>query len=128
LLPHHRWIVHTVVLALALPALLGLLTGPATSAAAALERDIALWVCNSEGNGGPAGPDQSPAQHDGSCILCSVCAAAAGPAPAEPASAFPALSRTPAAKPHPLAAQLRPHPSLLLSGSPPRGPPSLLLI
>lgn len=123
--PYRRWIVHTVMLALVLPAFLGLLPQPAISAAAALERDIALSVCGPFGAYGPAGQDQHPARHD-ACILCVVCATASGPAPGDAASAFLGVPRTAGRSPHPVPSRLRPLPSLLLFANPPRGPPFFL--
>jgi hypothetical protein len=124
---HRRWILHAVAVAFALPALLGLLPNPATSAVSALERDIALSICGPYGNGGPAGPEQLPLHAD-ACILCSICAAAAGPAPGDADKAFSVERRTSAVTPYPPAVHLRPASSWLLFGSPPRGPPSILQV
>jgi hypothetical protein len=124
---HHRWIFQAVAIALVLPALLGLLPNSATSAASALERDIALSVCGSYGKGGPAGPQQHPA-HPDACVLCSICAAAAGSAPVDAGAAFIALNRSSVVESLPRATQSRPASSWLLFGSPPRGPPSILLV
>jgi hypothetical protein len=124
---HRRWILHAVVIALSVPVILGLLPNPATSAASALERDLALSICGPYGNGGPAGREQLPS-HPDACILCSICAAAAGPAPGDAGKAFFIERRTSAVAPHPLAVQLRPALSWLLFGSPPRGPPSILQV
>jgi hypothetical protein len=115
------------MLALVLPALLGLVPRPAISAAAALERDIALSVCGPFGTDDPAGQEQHPARHD-ACILCVACAAASGPAPGDAAAAFPVVPRTATSGPHPVAAGFRPLPSLLLFGNPPRGPPTSLQV
>jgi hypothetical protein len=124
---NRRWIFHAVAIALVLPVLLGLLPNPASSAASALERDIALSVCGSYGNGGPAGPQQHPA-HPDACILCSICAAATAPAPGDAGAAVDALNRTPAVSSLPRATHSRPALSWLLFGSPPRGPPSILRV
>jgi len=122
-----RWVAQTVLLAFALPALLGLLPAPSISAAAALDRDLAASLCSNFGTGTPSGQEQHHPLHE-DCILCVVCKAAAGHALATGGSAFPGLPHTVAAVPPPLTALARPDPSLLLSGSPPRGPPSILQV
>jgi hypothetical protein len=124
---HRRWIAQAVILAFAVPALLGLLPAPGATAASALERDLAASVCSNVGSGTPSGQEQHHPLHD-DCILCVVCNAAAGPALANGGSAFPGLPHAVAAVPPPLTALARLDPSLLLSGSPPRGPPSILLV
>jgi hypothetical protein len=120
-------LVRLAVLSFVLPLLLGLMPNPGTSAASALERDIALSICGSYGNGGPAGPQQHPA-HPDACVLCSICAAAAGSAPVDAGAALIALNRSSVVESLPRATQLRPASSWLLFGSPPRGPPSILLV
>jgi hypothetical protein len=124
---HRRWVVQTVLLAFAVPALLGLLPAPGATAASALERDLAASLCSNFGSGTPSGQEQHHPLHE-DCILCAVCTTAAGPALAAGGQAFPGLPHTIAAVPPPLTALARPDPSLLLSGSPPRGPPSILQV
>jgi hypothetical protein len=124
---YRRWVAHAVILALAIPALLGLLPAPAISAAAALDRDLATSLCGSLPSGAAGGQEQhSPSHPD--CILCAVCTAAAGPALATGGPAFPGFPQSFAAVSPPLTAFARPDLSLLRSGSPPRGPPSILQV
>jgi hypothetical protein len=122
---HRRWIVQAVMLSLVLPVLIGLLPQPALSAAAALERDLALSLCNPYGGDDPAESGHRPAAHD-TCILCTACAAVTGPALA---NATPGLDVRPRLA-HPMRravpAFLPPAAAFLLDGSPPRGPPALV--
>jgi hypothetical protein len=116
------WIVHAVVLALVLPVLAGLLPAPALSAAAALERDLAVSLCATANGEQPDGQQQHPAHHD-ACILCTLGATLNGPSPGD--AAVVAIARTTGAVLHPPQASARLQPSRFLTGSPPRGPPAV---
>jgi hypothetical protein len=124
---HRRWVIHAVMLVLVAPALLGILPQPATSAAALLERDLALSLCSSGGPDSMPGQGQLPS-HSDCCVLCSACATISGRSPGDAITAFAAPARTVAPAIHLATAHLKPPQSLLLYGSPPRGPPSLLLV
>ena len=127
--PHRRWLAQAVLLAFALPALLGLMPSPGLSAASALDRDLKASLCAGFGSGVPGtdGEEQHLPPHE-NCILCAVCAGALGPVLAKGGSAFPGLAESTDAYPPVLTAKLRPDHFLLRSGSPPRGPPSILLV
>jgi hypothetical protein len=117
-------IVATVILALLLPVFVSLLPQPALSASAALDRDIALSLCNPSGEPQKQGIPHHKPGHD-HCILCAVSGPSCSPGLA---AAGPAFANRPltAAVPLPLQALA---PSLplraLLESSPPRGPPTL---
>lgn len=117
-----RWFAHAVVLALVLPALVGLLPRPALSAAAALDRDLLMSVCSQN----LPQQDQSPHQatHD-HCVLCGNHCPSISPSLAGGAPAFlPAPRR--GGIPGPAAVHAIPPPlQALLDASPPRGPPTL---
>ena len=119
---HRGWLVHAVVLALLLPVFAGLLPAPALSAAAALERDLALSLCATANGGQPDGQSPHPARHD-ACVLCSIGATLNGPSPGD--AAVLAMARTPGIILHPPQASTGLQPSHFLTGSPPRGPPAL---
>lgn len=120
-------IVRAVVAAFLLPLLLNILPALPVSAAAALERDTVLSVCGRDMQQSLPG-GESHAGHD-HCIMAGSACAACAPSALASASAFAAaplnLQRVPA-----LSRVLLPprHAEALLKGSPPRGPPSLLLI
>jgi hypothetical protein len=119
-----RGLVSVLVLALLLPVLIGLLPIPALSATAALERDIAVSLCDPLGEPLQQGSPQHQAGHD-HCILCGTSCPCCSPG-ISPASA--AFASRPASSAIPLpqlgsAVMLRL--LALLDVSPPRGPPSL---
>jgi hypothetical protein len=124
---HRLWMVQAVLLALVAPMLLALVADAGGSSASRLERDLALSVCSPDRQGELPGEGHLPA-HTESCVLCSVCAAAASRTPGEAAMAFAGPSLLPAPEVYSQAALLRPPQALLLFGSPPRGPPSILLV
>ena len=120
---HHRGVIHAVLLALVLPVLIGLLPKPALSAAEALERDLAVSICDPSGMHGPGRSGPAPLSHD-TCILCAVCSAAAGPGLADASAAFhakPSATRTSAML---MAAAPQPQRPIPFHGPTPRGPPS----
>lgn len=123
---HRCWLAQLAAAVLVLPILLGLLPLPSASASDLLERDLAASLCASTGPASPGGEGQHHPNHP-DCVLCAVCSSAAGPVLAAAESAFTSHSDFAAASPPP-AVLAGPGPSLLLPGSPPRGPPSLLLI
>lgn len=124
---HRRWIVHAVLVALLVPVLLGVLPVTGHSAESMLERDLALSLCSSDRQDGLPGEEQGPS-HSETCVLCSACAATAGRSLVEIVSAFAEPSHSPLPAVYCQAVLLRPLESLRLLGSPPRGPPSTLLI
>lgn len=117
------WMVRWLIAAMLLPLLLSVLPPLGASAAAALERDLAWSVCNSDG-GMPADGGGQHQKHDTQCILCftgcPLCA------PALPASAAVAAVESRDIGDRAPRAQARS--TLILHalrvGSPPRGPPA----
>lgn len=115
-----RSIAQTLVLALLVPLLLGLLPQPGLSAGQALARDIAASICDPSGE--QRGEHQPQGHHD-SCILCTSGQCASTPSLAAASAAFTAFPQE--AGPLPPAARIG-IPALLealIDGSPPRGPP-----
>lgn len=116
-----RWCAQAVVLALVLPALLGLLPQPAYSAADALERDLAVSVC---GKDMPLQQDggQQHRSHD-HCVLCASHCASHGPGSLPAGPAFAALPPSAAIPELATTQALAPPLQALLDASPPRAPP-----
>ena len=117
-----HWLARTMVFALLLPQLLGLLPQPSLSAAAALERDLAWSVCDPAG-GGPGERNEHNQQHDAQCILCTTGCQHCSPVLADEQPFVP-ISRQLAG----LSARLPVTDSLIVpgvlrDGSPTRGPP-----
>lgn len=120
----HRWFVHAVMLALLLPALIGLLPQPAVSASAALERDLLVSVC---GRDTPQQQDEGsrhPAGHD-HCVLCSSHGTACSPSLAGAEPAFTPVPPQAGAPSRVRDGAIAPPLQALLDASPPRGPPPL---
>ena len=116
-----RWFAHAVVLALVLPALIGLLPQPALSASAALERDLIISVCGQDApqqdqNG------QHQAVHD-HCVLCGNHCTSCTPSLVGATPAFAAVPRRSGVPQAATAQAIAPPLQALLDASPPRGPP-----
>jgi hypothetical protein len=111
-----------------LPLVLGLLPQPGLSAEAALARDLGQSICSPFGDASQTGGKDRQADQHQHCILCvpgcSNCA------PPDLAGEIAISFRSPEVPAVPRRFQLSVYPSrpMLLDGSPPRGPPNLLLI
>ena len=117
-----RWFAQAVVLALVLPALVGLLPQPALSATAALDRDLLLSVCGQNlPQPGQDGQHQSTHDH---CVLCGNHCPSCSPSLASGSPAFTPVPRH-SGRPEPATAEAIAAPlQALLDASPPRGPPT----
>jgi len=116
-----RWLAALVLL----PVILGVIPAAPLTAEQALARDLALAICTPNG-----AQDQGrvPGSHDQQCVLCTVgCVTCA---PMAPGSVVAALAREPHSGPFILTpdASNAPKLSLRRDGSPPRGPPSTLIV
>lgn len=118
-----HWLVHWLVAVMLLPAIFGVLPQPALSAAATLERDLALSVCSHAGEDQAGRQDHQAPRHDQQCVLCALGCPVCGPALRTTGADFRVvrsgssfcwrLSETRFALIH----------GVLREGSPPRGPP-----
>ncbi len=116
-----RWLVALLLL----PIVLGVIPAAPLSAEQALARDLALSICTPNG---AQDQGRSPASHGQQCVLCTVgCVTCA---PAAPGSAAVTLVPRPSSGFFRLAASTatEPHWSLRREGSPPRGPPTSLIV
>lgn len=118
-----RWFAQAVVLAVVLPALIGLLPQPALSETAALARDVMISVCGQDLPQQPDGGSQHKSGHD-HCVLCGTQCLNCSPSLASAGPAFAAMPRQSAIPVAAAASTVAPPLQALLDASPPRGPPA----
>lgn len=119
-----RVVVHLIALALLIPMLAGVLPQPVLSAAAALDRDVAMSTCTRPDTV-PAGDQHHAASLHDCCILCAVSSAASGPPLSDFVAAFVPAPRVAGFKPVAARREIIAWRDILPDGSPPRGPPAL---
>jgi hypothetical protein len=117
-----RCLAQAVMLAIVLPALIGLLPQPALSASSALERDLMLSVCGQDVPQQPGGAPQHQAHEH--CVLCASPCHSFGPSLAAAAPAFAAPPRDAEIAVADQRAVIASPLQALIDASPPRGPPS----
>ncbi|MFO0990832.1 MAG: hypothetical protein U1E67_02730 [Hyphomicrobiales bacterium] len=116
-----RWLIALLLL----PIVLGVIPAVPLSAEQALARDLGLSICTPNG---AQDQGRAPASHDQQCVLCTVgCATCAPGVPGNAGATL--LPNQPASAVVFVATAISP-PDLLLwrFGSPPRGPPTSLIV
>ena len=122
-----RGVVNLLIAAFLVPMLLASLPTAGLSASAAIDRDIAQSYCDISGLEKPGSLPADHVKHD-CCILCATGFLTSSPQDLLEGLAFEALPRDEPSIPEAETSGQPPAAIVLLSGSPPQGPPSESLI
>lgn len=122
-----RGVVNLLIAAFLVPMLFAALPDAGLSAAAALDRDVAQSYCDISGLEKPGSLPADHLKHD-CCILCSTGFLTSSPQDLLEGLAFEAVPQDEPSIPETETSGQPPAAIVLLSGSPPQGPPSVSLI